>query len=152
MVGKLNGNYTAAVILESTLRQKANESSKNNQQNLNDNLQSEPVANGQSTLNVAGTQGAQSANLKQNTEGEPKEEKLSEAAVQKMVEDLNDLMEENQVNLEFSYNYDEEADMFNVKVIDKETKKVLREFPPEEMLDNIKKAKEWLGALIDEIA
>jgi flagellar protein FlaG len=151
MVGKLNGNYTAAVIFESTLRQKANESSKNNQQNLNDRLQSESVANGQSTLNVAGTQDAQATNLKQNIEGEPKEEKLSEAAVKKMIEDLNEFMEENEVKLEFSYEYDQDADMFNVKVIDKDTKKVLREFPPEEMLDSIKKAKEWLGAIIDEL-
>lgn len=151
MVGKLNGNFTAAVILESTLRQKATESSKNNQQSLNDKLKTDSVANAQSTLNVAKTQDAQSANLQQKGEGEPGEEKMSEAAVQKMIEDLNKLMADNQVKLEFSYNYDEEAEMMNVKVIDKETKKILREFPPEEMLDNIKKAKEWLGAIIDEI-
>lgn len=51
--------------------------------------------------------------------------------------------------------YDEEAGLINVKVIEKSTQKVIREFPPEALLDSIKKAneksQEFLGALIDRL-
>ena len=72
---------------------------------------------------------------------------MSEATVSQMTETFNKLMDKINVNLEFTYN--KEVDMFNVKMIDKETKEVIKEFPPEEMIENMIKAKDWLGAFID---
>ena len=67
-----------------------------------------------------------------------------------MTEELNELMSRINCNLEFSYN--KEAGMMSVKMINKETQEVIKELPPEEMLENIVKAKDWLGAFIDENA
>ena len=39
--------------------------------------------------------------------------------------------------------------MLNVKMVDKKTNEVIKEFPPEEMIENMIKAKDWLGAFID---
>ena len=75
---------------------------------------------------------------------------MSEEAVSKMTDELNELMSRINCNLEFSYN--KEADMMSVKMVDKETKEVIKELPPEEMLENIVKAKDWLGAFIDKNA
>ena len=72
---------------------------------------------------------------------------MSENSVNEMTETFNKLMDKINVNLEFTYN--KEVDMFNVKMIDKETKEVIKEFPPEEMIENMIKAKDWLGAFID---
>lgn len=40
----------------------------------------------------------------------------------------------------------------SVKLVDKKTGKVLSEVPPEDMIKHMIKAKEWLGAFIDENA
>ena len=75
---------------------------------------------------------------------------MTEEAVSRMTEELNELMSRINCNLEFSYN--KEAGMMSVKMINKETQEVIKELPPEEMLENIVKAKDWLGAFIDENA
>lgn len=72
---------------------------------------------------------------------------MSEESVNEMTDTFNQLMDKINCNLEFKYN--KEVDMFNVKMIDKETKEVIKEFPPEEMIENMIKAKDWLGAFID---
>ena len=75
---------------------------------------------------------------------------MTEEAVSRMTEELNELMSRINCNLEFSYN--KEAGMMSVKMVNKETQEVIKELPPEEMLENIVKAKDWLGAFIDENA
>jgi uncharacterized FlaG/YvyC family protein len=51
--------------------------------------------------------------------------------------------------------YDEEAGLINIKFIEKSTQKVISEFPPEALLNNIKRAneksREFLGVLIDRL-
>ena len=72
---------------------------------------------------------------------------MDEEAVSNMTDELNELMSKINCDLEFSYN--KEADMMSVKMIDKNTDEVIKEFPPEEMVKNIVKAKEWIGAFLD---
>ena len=72
---------------------------------------------------------------------------MSEASVSQMTETFNELMDKINCNVEFSYN--KRANMLNVKMIDKESGEVIKEFPPEEMIENMIKAKDWLGAFID---
>lgn len=80
-------------------------------------------------------------------EGKLERGSMSEESVIEMTETFNELMDKINCNIEFSYN--KEAEMLNVKMIDKETKEVIKEFPPEEMIENMIKAKDWLGAFID---
>lgn len=72
---------------------------------------------------------------------------MSEASVSEMTETFNKLMDKINCDVEFKYN--KEVEMFNVKMIDKQSGEVIKEFPPEEMIENMIKAKDWLGAFID---
>jgi len=140
MVGKLNDMVAAAVVIDSTPRTNSNEA-----QSVIKPVESQPA----STIK---SQDAKVAEFTKPGEEEKKEGHLqpgtmSEESVLKMTETFNKLMSKINVNLEFKYN--KEIDMFNVKMIDKETKEVIKEFPPEEMIENMIKAKDWLGAFID---
>ena len=72
---------------------------------------------------------------------------LDEDTVSLMTEQLNELMDKINCNLEFKYN--KEVNLMTIKMIDKKTQEVIKEVPPEEMIENMVKAKDWLGAFID---
>ncbi len=78
------------------------------------------------------------------------QQKMDEKSVDLMTKELNELMDKIDCNLAFKYNKD--VDVMTVKMIDKETKEVLKEFPPEEMVKSMVKTKEWIGAFLDEHA
>ena len=65
---------------------------------------------------------------------------VTEETVSQITEAVNDYMKQNDCNLELNYN--KEANMINVKVIDKESGEVIREFPSEEMIERMIKAEE----------
>jgi flagellar protein FlaG len=71
---------------------------------------------------------------------------LEEEGLKNIVEELNKMMSKYNANLEFSYH--KEAGMFSVALVDKSTKEVIKELPPEEMLRDIEKAKIWMDAFI----
>ena len=72
---------------------------------------------------------------------------MDEETVSNVTDELNELMDKINCNLEFKYNKD--VDVMTVKMIDKTSKEVIKEFPPEEMVKNMVKAKEWIGAFLD---
>lgn len=84
--------------------------------------------------------------LKAREEREPMDEK----SVSYMTEELNELMSKINCNLEFQYH--KEVNMMSVRMLDKKTHEVIKEVPPEEMLDQMAKAREWLGAFLDKNA
>ena len=138
MVGKLNDMVTAAVVVDSAPNTKP--------VGEQDFAQIKPVA----------PQSVQPAD-KVLTPAEKEEQKekearlqpgtMSEATVSQMTETFNELMDKINCNVEFNYN--RKANMLNVKMVDKESGEVIKEFPPEEMIENMIKAKDWLGAFID---
>ncbi|MCR5833366.1 MAG: flagellar protein FlaG [Selenomonadaceae bacterium] len=147
MVGKLNDMFTAAVVVDSSLKVKST--------NTAPTAQTTETATNVKTIESRpiSSNGIKDA---QTTYDEKKQEELkerlkpgtmSEESVSQMTETFNKLMSKINCNLEFNYN--READILNVKMIDKETKEVIKEFPPEEMIENMIKAKDWLGAFID---
>ncbi|WP_303839361.1 flagellar protein FlaG [Selenomonas ruminantium] len=81
--------------------------------------------------------------LKEREEREPMDEK----SVSYMTKELNELMSKINCNLEFQYH--KEVNMMSVRMLDKKTHEVIKEVPPEEMLDQMAKAREWLGAFLD---
>ena len=137
MVGKLNDMVTAAVVVDST--PKAQPVSEK------DFAQVQPVKQPVAAKPLEALTPAEKEEQEQKSRLEPGT--MSEKSVNEMTETFNKLMDKINVNLEFTYN--KEVDMFNVKMIDKETKEVIKEFPPEEMIENMIKAKDWLGAFID---
>jgi len=143
MVGKLNDMVSAAVVVDST--------DKLNSISSQDFAKIKPIDTQPSSTSTIKPQ-PQSLTSAKDEEQQEKEGRLqpgtmSEESVNNMTETFNELMDKINCNIEFSYNKD--ADMLNVKMIDKETKEVIKEFPPEEMIENMIKAKDWLGAFID---
>ena len=137
MVGKLNDMVAAAVVADSA--NKAGSAT----------TQSTAVDLRPSAVKVPTVQDVQAAKEeeKKEQEGRLAPGTMSEESVSDMTDTFNQLMDKINCNIEFSYN--KEVDMLNVKMIDKETKEVIKEFPPEEMIENMIKAKDWLGAFID---
>ena len=136
MVGKLNEMVAAAVVADS-----ANKTSGTTAQ----------VDLRPSAVKVPTVQEVQATKEEEQKEKEQQGRlvpgTMSEESVSDMTDTFNQLMDKINCNIEFSYN--KEVDMLNVKMIDKETKEVIKEFPPEEMIENMIKAKDWLGAFID---
>jgi len=75
---------------------------------------------------------------------------MDEESTKNMTEELNKAMERANSNLEFKYH--KEVNMMSVAVVDKQSGEVIKELPPEEMVNNIIKSKIWIGAFLDKIA
>jgi flagellar protein FlaG len=73
---------------------------------------------------------------------------VSESSVIEAIEKANKLMINNNTKAEFSVHKGTKTII--VKIIDIESNKVLREFPPEKILDLIAKLCELAGVLVDE--
>ena len=75
---------------------------------------------------------------------------MDEKSTKQVTEELNKAMERANSNLEFKYH--KEVNMMSVAVVDKSSGKVIKELPPEEMVNNMIKSKIWIGAFLDKIA
>lgn len=98
---------------------------------------------------IAANQDAGKADNEQ-TEEDPKRQALdniNEKFVSEMTKELNELMSKLNCDLEFQYH--KEVNVMSVKMIDKKTNEVIKEYPPEEMVEGMIKAQEWLGAFLD---
>lgn len=72
----------------------------------------------------------------------------NEQQIKTAVEKANKVMKNSQTRCEFSYH--ESTKSISIKIIDEETKEVLREVPPEKILDMVEKMWEMAGILVDE--
>lgn len=68
------------------------------------------------------------------------------AQIKKAVEDINRRAN----NSEAVFGVHEKTNRVTIKIVDKQTKEVIREFPPEETLDMIAKVWEMAGLMVDE--
>ena len=165
MVGRLNDIVTAAVVVDATnkiklsaddgAQQKVQAPTKTDPSARIRPVEIKPATKGEKadvTPQDLQAQAADNLKRKQEIEEQEKREKLvpgtlTEEAVDNMTNALNKLMDKTNVNLEFRYN--KEVDVMSVKMLEKGTDKVIKEFPPEEMVENMIKARDWLGAFID---
>ncbi len=77
----------------------------------------------------------------------------SEGSAQKQVEALQHAVEEikkNAKHTEAIYGFHDDTNRVTIKSVDKDTKKVIREYPAEETLDMIAKVWELAGIMVDE--
>ena len=81
------------------------------------------------------------ANSEQNKDQQPTNEQIRKA-----VEQLN----RNLSNSEAVFGIHEETNRVTIKIVDKSTKEVIKELPPETTLDMIAKVWELAGILVDE--
>ena len=81
------------------------------------------------------------SDFNKNKEKEPSNETLHKA-----IEKINKQM----TNSEAIYGFHDKTNRVTIKIVDKETKEVIKELPPEKTLDLIAKAWELAGILVDE--
>ena len=140
MVGKLNDVVAAAVVADSATKASGSSAVAPQIESKQPSAVKVPT--------VKDVQAAKDEEKKEKEqEGRLEPGTMSEDSVNEMTETFNELMDKINCDVEFKYN--KKVNMLNVKMIDKETKEVIKEFPPEEMIENMIKAKDWLGAFID---
>lgn len=81
-----------------------------------------------------------------NEQCEQKEYEASESSVDDAVRNANRRMERTRCE----YSYHKETNRVSIRVIDKDTDKVIREIPPEKSLDMLQKMWEMAGIMVDE--
>ena len=72
---------------------------------------------------------------------------LTKEDLETVASDLSDFMQSLNTDIEFSIH--EKSGRMMVKVVDTKTQDVLKEFPPEELLDTIGAIRDYVGALLD---
>ena len=77
-------------------------------------------------------------------------EPLSEEQTAFITEQLNEIMRNINVDLQFQYH--KEINVMSVRMLDKKTGEVLREIPPEAMVEHMIKVHDWIGAFLDRTA
>ncbi len=95
-------------------------------------------------LTRAGTEEGRSDDLSES--GEQGKATPSNAQIKKAVEEINKKANSSEV----VFGVHEATNRVTIKIVDKESKEVLREFPPEKTLDMIAKVWEVAGLLVDE--
>jgi flagellar protein FlaG len=67
-----------------------------------------------------------------------------------VLKDAVEKLNENMTNTRTVYGVHEATDRIYIKLVDKDSDKVLKEYPPEELLDMMAKALELAGIIVDE--
>ncbi|MEW9109706.1 MAG: flagellar protein FlaG [Cytobacillus gottheilii] len=78
---------------------------------------------------------------------EQDQHEVSKDYLEEKITDTNNFLEPNFKSVKFQLH--EDLNRYYVKVIDSDSKEVVREIPPKEFLDMIAKMTEFLGVLID---
>ena len=91
------------------------------------------------------SQGKMSNQISDNSNVDEQAE-ISKEKIKKAVETINKQLS----NTECQYGFHEKTNRVTLKIVDKETDKVIKEFPPEKTLEMIAKAWELAGILVDE--
>lgn len=86
---------------------------------------------------------ASEGNANQNN---PQDETKAQENLKKTVDNINKQMS----NTSAVFGIHEDTNRVTIKIVDKETREVIKEFPPEKTLDMIAKAWELAGMMVDE--
>ena len=144
MIGKVNDMVSGAVVIGSMTQDYAAGTAAQRSQDQG-GASATPVDELQKVKQEEGMGVQETVEANAQKKEEPKEEDMQE-----MIKELNELMSRINCNLEFSYH--KEVNVMSVKMIDKSTHEVIKELPPEEMIDNMIQAKDWIGAFLDKNA
>ena len=149
MIGKIQDIVTAAVVTAAVGNNTQNTVDNGTEQAAAQANAADPSQQNAVVQNAQNTQNTDAQNGKQK-DSKQKKDKMDEKAVNEMTKELNKLM--SKINCDLEFQYHKEVNVKSVKMVDKNTKEVLREYPPEDMIKGMIKAKEWIGAFIDKNA
>ena len=161
MIGKMQDMVTAAVVVSAAdnrgTRFAADTKVSEQANNGNAAVQSGSQPDDTEQINVSPdskqinvSPDSKQANADQQENEQNSGNNLTHGFVSEMTRELNELMSKLSCDLEFQYH--KEVGVMSVKMVDKNTKEVIKEFPPEEMVEGMIKAQEWLGAFLDKNA
>ena len=101
--------------------------------------------------NSAGSNNESSAkNFANNQSKRAETEEQIQADNAKIKKAISEMTKKVQSNAEAVFGIHEKTNRVTIKMVDKDTKKVIKEFPPDETLDMIAKVWEIAGILVDE--
>ena len=154
MIGKMRDMVTAAVVV-SAADNKSPEFAGSESKSSQGAADSSSVAakfgiQPEMAAAVSAVPDSSKSSQEQQEEKQEQKGKLSPEFVSEMTKELNELMGKLNCDLEFQYH--KEVDVMSVRMVDKNTKEVIKEYPPEEMVEGMIKAQEWLGAFLDKNA
>lgn len=98
------------------------------------------------TLNVVQDSQQKNGFSDQNMKEQQQQQQPSNEQIMKAVEQMN----KNMFNSEAVFGIHEGTNRVTIKIVDKDTKEVIKELPPEKTLDMIAKVWEMAGILVDE--
>ena len=154
MIGKMRDMVTAAVVVSAADNKspKFADAESKNSRNVADSSDDAAKFSLQpkTAADVSALPDASKSSKEQQEEKQEEKNSLSPEFVSEMTKELNELMGKLNCDLEFQYH--EEVDVMSVRMIDKNTKEVIKEYPPEEMVEGMIRAQEWLGAFLDKNA
>lgn len=86
----------------------------------------------------------------QNPTGEESNDSQKQPTERKIKQAVSDINRKLNNNTLAEFGYHEDTNRVTIKIVDKDTKEVIKEIPPEKTLDLIAKAWELAGILVDE--
>ena len=98
------------------------------------------------TAKVAATEKQDSQSGQDSSQSNTANQQAANEQIKKAVENMN----KNLSNSEAIFGIHDATNRVTIKIVDKETKEVIKEIPPEKTLDMIAKAWELAGILVDE--
>jgi len=148
MIGKVQDVVSAAVVIGAADTAVSSAGTDDNR-----NTQAAPLTADETGTAAAAPQAqVQSASLPDQDQAKADADKqkknpMDEKTVSQMTKELNKLM--SKINCDLEFQYHKEVNVMSVKMIDKSTQEVIKEYPPEDMIKGMIKAKEWIGAFLD---
>lgn len=94
-----------------------------------------------------GQEAAGSSQLQQALEVADEQNEKNNEKISKAIANINQKMT---ANTEAVFGFHEKTNRVTIKIVDKDTKEVVKEFPPDKTLDMIAKAWELAGIMVDE--
>ncbi|WP_405751261.1 flagellar protein FlaG [Anaerovibrio slackiae] len=150
MIGKMRDMVTAAVVVSAADNKSPKFAGTEDKSSQSAADSSSAAAKFGLQLEIAADVSALPDASKSSKEQQEEKNRLSPEFVSEMTKELNELMGKLNCDLEFQYH--KEVDVMSVRMIDKNTKEVIKEYPPEEMVEGMIRAQEWLGAFLDKNA
>ena len=151
MISNVSNMVTAAVVVSAADNTSARqEETAKSYAGSQANTSTAPQTSTETAPVQAAAYGEEAANNNKEQEKEQQNQQdkpMDEHFVSEMTRELNELMSKLNCDLEFKYH--KEVDVMSVKMVDKNTKEVIKEFPPEEMVEGMIKAQKWVGAFLD---
>ena len=153
MIGKVQDMVTAAIVVGAADKVSSDNSAvstqnANSQQGIASDMSQLSASQQIQQTDQANTDSKDTKD--KNKQNKQDNQQLDEKSVSLMTKELNELM--SKINCDLEFQYHKEVNVMSVKMVDKTTQEVIKEYPPEDMIKGMIKAREWIGAFLDKNA